>query len=296
MPVFVQAVDIGSAWLSAYQELEATGDAVNLAVSIAEPLREDLGVRRAIENQLVKERHGRSNLFSRPQSMHTVANTIFPIGLYRPGPQGAQRFMANVRIGEKQRSSDRNRDWGTYIGRLTAYPAPAGGTTNQLQSILDNLNRGVEYKDRYEIPVLVPDQDAGAGPDCATAAVLHGDTSVDRFRPVGGPCLAHVSLTSFQRRLSMVALYRSHLYEVRAYGNFLGLARLLAFLARESNRQVGELLVVTGHAWAGLGSSARSELIAQARAHAGQVVDIETHARPLGASTRDLDLPREPRG
>jgi thymidylate synthase len=291
MPVLIDSTDIGSAWLAAYQALQKTGHAVNLAVSIADPLREDRGVRRAIEQQLVDLRTNGKNSFGRPQSMHTVANTIFPISLYRPGSDGAaQRFLVNVAYGESQRAGDRNRGWGTYIGRLTAYPAPDGTTTNQIQSILDNLSAAREYKDRYEIPIAAPHIDVSQERDCAAGAVLHGDSSVDVFRAQGGPCLAHVSLTSFEGSLSMVALYRAHVYETRAYGNFLGLARLLAFFANESGREVGELLFVTGHAWAN--APGRDRILAAARAASGQVVDIETHARPLGSSMRDLDLPQ----
>ena len=290
MPVLIDSTDIGSAWLAAYTALQKTGHAVNLAVSIADPLREDRGVRRAIEEQLVNLRASGKNGFARPQSMHTVANTIFPISLYRPESEGAaQRFLANVARGEGQRAGDRNRGWGTYIGRLTAYPAPDGTTTNQIQSILENLNHEIDYKDRYEIPIASPHLDVGEAPDCATGAVLHGDSSVDVFRAQGGPCLAHVSLTSFEGHLSMVALYRAHVYETRAYGNFLGLARLLAFFANESGREVGELLVVTGHAWAN--APGRARILSAAQAASGEVVDIETHARPLGSSMRDLDLP-----
>lgn len=292
--MLIDSADIGSAWLAAYQALQKTGHAVNLAVSIADPLREDRGVRRAIEQELVNLHAEEKGDFRRPQSMHTVANTIFPIGLYRPGSEGAaQRFLKNVAHGESQRSGARHRGWGTYIGRLTAYPAPNGTSTNQIQAILKTLNLETEYKDRYEIPIVAPHLDAGRAPDCAAGAVLHGDASIDVFRPQGGPFLAHLSLTSFEGRLSIVALYRAHVYETRAYGNFLGLARLLAFLANESGRTVGELLVVTGHAWAN--APGRSDILAAAQAASGEVVDIETHARPLGSSMRDLDLPRAPR-
>ena len=48
--------------------------------------------------------------------------------------------------------------------------------------------------------------------------------------------------------MSMLALYRRHSYITHAYGNFLGLARLLYFFAHETGHDVGNLLVVTGHA------------------------------------------------
>lgn len=295
MAVFIDAPDIGSAWLKAYASLQSTGHAVNLSVAIAEPLREDVGVRRIIERRLVELRAGgRRDDFQNVQSMHTVANTIFPIGLYRPGaPGAAERFMASVKRGERVRAGSRKKGWGTYIGRLTAYPTRDGGTTNQLDAILATLNRARNFVDAYEMPIMAPDLDGAGGSDDAIAgALLHADVHTDS-RKRGGPCLAHVSLTSLNGVLSMVALYRAHTYETRAYGNFLGLARLLAFLAAESRREVGQLLVVTGHAYAV--APARGSLLDAAHLAAGDITDIETHARPLGATMRDLDLPAGPR-
>lgn len=289
MAVFVQGLDIGSSWLAAYEQLQQTGHAVNLAVAIEEPLREDAGVRRTIEAELVKCReHTDLKAFRSPQSMHTVANTIFPIGLYRPGPEGAaERFFANALRVERQRAKAKNRQWGTYIGRLVAYPSPNGSTTNQLATALDVLNRERNYKDRYELPMAVAQDQAT---DVTGGALLHGDCATDGFRAQGGPCLAHVSFTSVGGRLSMTALYRAHAYEVRAYGNFLGLARLLSFLADESGREVGDLLIVASHAWAD--SPSRSHLLEATRKASGKVSEIETHARPLGVGVGDLDLPK----
>lgn len=288
MAVFVRGSDIGSSWLAAYSELQKTGHAVNLAVAIEDPLREDVGVRRAIEAELVRCRdYTELSAFKRPQSMDTVANTIFPVGLYRPDREGAaERFFANALRVERQRSAAKHRSWGTYIGRLVAYPSPNGELTNQLATSLEVLNRERNYKDRYEIPVATPQEQMT---DVSGGALLHGDCATDGFRAQGGPCLAHMSFTSVDGRLSMTALYRAHAYEVRAYGNFLGLARLLSFLATESKREVGDLLVVASHAWAD--SPQRGQLLDSARAASGIVTAIETHARPLGVGVADLALP-----
>lgn len=288
MAVFVRGSDIGSSWLAAYEQLQRTGHAVNLAVAIEKPLFEDVGVRRAVEAELVRCReHTDHHAFRRPQSMHTVANTIFPVGLYRPDREGAAaRFFENALRVERQRATARKRQWGTYIGRLVAYPSPNGATTNQLLTALQVLNRDRNYKNRYELPVVAPQDQTD---DVTGGALLHGDSATDRFRAQGGPCLAHLSFSSVDGRLSMTALYRAHAYEVRAYGNFLGLARLLAFMAAESGREVGELLVVASHAWAD--SPARAQLFKAAQVASGDVTGIETHARPLGVGVHDLDLP-----
>jgi hypothetical protein len=54
------------------------------------------------------------------QSMHTVANTVFPISLIPPMVPTARqpRFIANALMGEQNRTPRQpDRRWGTYLGR-----------------------------------------------------------------------------------------------------------------------------------------------------------------------------------
>lgn len=296
MGTYVVGEDIGSAWLAAFRALDARkGSIVNLAVDITSPTTEDLGVRHAIEETLADLRD--THRVANAQSMHTVANTVFPISLYRPDSKGAaERFIDNALKGEQNRRHATRRQWGTYLGRLVAYPARDGNTTNQLAASLDRLSaKGNEWSDLYEMPITRPDGDYDEPdwetvlpePPATVGAVLHGDSRLDaRWR--GGPCLAHVSLTLEHGVLSMVALYRRHSYVTRAYGNFLGLARLLYFLAHESGHEVGNLLVVTGHAT--VDAPGRAKLMAAAEDAAGSPTPIEVGARPLGATWFDLEL------
>jgi hypothetical protein len=298
MATYVQGADIGSAWLAAFEALDTGhGSIVNLAVDITDPLREDLGVRQIIEETLSNLRDTRPDAFGNVQSMHTVANTVFPISLYRSGRDGAaERFMANALRGEQNRAHARRRQWGTYLGRLVAYPARDGQFTNQIGLNLERLRgRDRRWSDLYEMPITAPDGDSGDpdweiddSSDSATGgALLHGDIRVDARRR-GGPCLAHISLTLEDDAVSMVALYRRHSYVPRAYGNFLGLARLLSFFAHESGHEVGNLLVVTGHAV--VDAPGRAQLLDSARRAAGDSTPIELEARELGVSWADLDL------
>ena len=293
---YVVGTDIGSAWLAAFRALDAQkGSVVNLAVDITSPTTEDLGVRRAIEETLADLRD--THRVANAQSMHTVANTVFPISLYRPGSDGAAaRFIANALKGEQNRGHAARRQWGTYLGRLVAYPARDGGTTNQLAVSLDRLSaKGKEWSDLYEMPITRPDGDhdepdwEALPPDlpATVGAVLHGDTRLDARRR-GGPCLAHISLTLEHGVVSMLALYRRHSYVTRAYGNFLGLARLLYFLAHESGHEIGNLMVVTGHAT--VDAPGRGELLAAAESAAGSPTPIEVGTRALGSTWSDLEL------
>lgn len=297
MGTYVTGIDIGSAWLAAFRALDARkGSIVNLVVDIAAPMTEDMGVRGAIEDALVGLRDNHRG-FANVQSMHTVANTVFPISLYRPDTEGAaSRFITNALKGEQNRSHAAHRRWGTYLGRLVAYPARDGGTTNQIAINLDRLSgKDRQWSDLYEVPITSPDgdhddpdwEDLGPPPSATVGAVLHGDTRLDPLRR-GGPCLAHISLTLEGGVVSMLALYRRHSYVTRAYGNLPAYLASCTSWPHESGHDVGNLLVVTGHAT--VDAPGRAELLAAAEAAAGSSTPIETGARPLGATWSDLDL------
>ncbi|MCU1525399.1 MAG: hypothetical protein JWO18_2293 [Microbacteriaceae bacterium] len=282
MADFVSGTDIGDAWLNAFAVVRSRPrGAVNLSVEIKNPLIEDLGIRREIElhlSDLQRDKH--------VQSVHTVANTIFPIAQYRPGEGAAERFFVNVISGGTVRRGNAA-GWGTYIQRLVAYPTPDGETTNQLEQILARLRGDRHWADIYEAPIMA----LGEGAATSTA-LLHADVRTDSRRR-GGPCLAHLSFTLDDGRLSLAALYRHHTYIDRAYGNFVGLGRLMNFLANEAGLEVGNLLVVTGHADDGLPGAAK--LLSAAIAASGEPTPIELQARPLGVGWHDLDLPEAAR-
>ncbi|WP_164743578.1 hypothetical protein [Microbacterium sulfonylureivorans] len=289
MATVVWGSDIGDAWLNAYEQLLPRGEVHNLTVNIASPLEEDLGVRRVIERKLLDFETAGGKDHRNPQSMDTVASTIFPVALYRPGPGAAERLFRNVARAESLRAHSRRKGWGTYIGRLTNYPSPAGARVNQLELAIDRLSaRDKAWSDLYELPIGAPGEPYA--PDSAGVSLgTHADMAYDA-RTIGNPCLAHISLTRLNGVVHMVALYRRHHYVARAYGNFLGLGRLLNFLAAESGLEPGELTVVTGHALAE--TSKRHAIYGEARQAAREVVPIEVGARPLGASVDDLELPR----
>jgi hypothetical protein len=309
MSVHVRGSNIGEAWLASFGALsEHRWDLVNLTVTIDDPCVEDLGIRRALELELA--RRLRAGVQPAPQSVHTVANTIFPLSLYVPGRgDAAQRFFDAAIAGQRSRHGSSAR-WGTYIGRFLDYPGPKG-RANQLELLLTQLRTdGAQWKDRYELAASIPDQDGPPDPDdqwlepAATgsaasrprrsAAAVHdlrviSDPRSDHHAR-GGPCLAHVSLTMIEDRLHMTAMYRRQSYVARAYGNFLGLARLQHFLAAESGHEVGELMIVATHAEAE--GTGRSGLLAAASTAHSDIQPIEVHARGLGRSWRDLDLPQ----
>jgi len=51
------------------------------------------------------------------------------------------------------------------------------------------------------------------------------------------------------RTISLLAVYRNHDIVERAYGNYLGLGQLLAFLCTETGSSAGQLTCLSSHAY-----------------------------------------------
>jgi len=103
------------------------------------------------------------------------------------------------------------------------------GSVNQIANAIEALSRTTTQGNRWvdPIPILLdlPGRSAPAH--------------------VGFPCLSLVQFHRVEDRLDATAVYRSHYYHDKAYGNFIGLGRLQQLVARESGLAVGELTVVS---------------------------------------------------
>jgi hypothetical protein len=246
---FIGGSNVSEAWLNATEFLLSVGgDATNLCVTVQDPSIEDSGIRGCLDSFLEsRRREQRSG--QRVEKVSTVANTIFPQHLYRPalGDQAMQHLF--MLAGEARPLSRRRNRSDTYFDRLWYWPQEPVGF-NQLERAVLRLRsehrRGRESGNAYELGFV----NVGGTDD--ETFVVYGP-GLDN-RTIGFPCLSHVSLSLNQGRIHMAALYRNHQFMRRAYGNYVGLARLLAFIVRESGWQLGELMCVSSHATAEVGS------------------------------------------
>lgn len=296
MSVHIHGGNLSEAWVSAYDALaqRPKGQAVNMTVSVANPGREILAVRQEIDAEVAELRAAGNSVFNK--SIHTVANTIFPISLYR---EGRPEAFYDAAIAGQSRRDGKITSWGakggTYIGRLLDYPTYGGQSFNQLARMLDNLNARLNYQDSYEMAFTCEHPDPDPNDPVRSASASTFVPNYDNNHR-GGQCLSHISLNrSPGGALSMVALYRHQTFLTRAYGNFLGLARLQHFLVRECQKElrVGELMIVASHAE--IDSEARPgapDLVARCQEFLDDVpAEIEWQARPFGAKWSDLNLP-----
>ena len=200
---------------------------VNLSVAITQPLAEEHAVHRAFDS-FVAARNKR--LASTVPPVATVANTIFPASIYCPSRPDAEAhlYQARKRVVERQKRFKKRYE--TYFDRLIAYPWKPE-PINQLERVIGQIRaakeKGHSNGSLYELALFHAHRDA---------------------RPQAFPCLSHISLSLVGGTIHMSAVYRNQYFLQRAYGNYVGLGRLLNFIACETGFECGELLCVSSHA------------------------------------------------
>lgn len=231
-------------WLAAARYLEGNGySARNLVLEIPNPgtlKPDDRRIRNAVNAELVT--------YEGELSIETVASTIFPQDLYaRHGRAGLYADYQRVMARAKKEGT-----WGTYFDRMTRRTNARGEMVNPLNSLIEKLKRSAApgariWQSTYELSPSDPAEDIDPGKNGGELATY--DPGADRNRPLGGPCLSHVSfkITGGQQ-LDLSAMYRSHYYCARTLGNLIGLARLQKFVAIESGLQLGVLTCLSTHA------------------------------------------------
>jgi hypothetical protein len=218
--------DCASAWREAVRAVDARPghSAYNVIIDVADPIAAATLADGRI--RLVDE-----FLSGYEKSVETVANTIFPAGLYRRygAPDFFDVFLEKVL--KKVRRSER---WsGYYFERMIQYPVRTGEPPNQLWEIVGRLSdENVRALNKFELSLFDPVRDV--------------DNS-----PYGGQCLSFMSFKvtpGADRTLTLTAMYRNHFYIEKLLGNLIGLGRLMDFVAREAGLNVGSLTVISTHA------------------------------------------------
>ncbi len=239
MAKLICAEGLTEAWLAAaeFLSMQPKQECVSLFLSIENPTavsKADKAAMKIVEDfQLA---HGR-------QPLDTVADTIFPKSHYKSGGltgvmEDYPSAMEELRHGRDELSGK----WGTYALRMLSQPMADGTNANQLERTLYKLAKD-NKKACFELspgPVLV---DVSTPENVAEMTTY--DVGADKNKFQGLACLSHLSFTreSPGGKLHLNATYRSHYYLERALGNLIGLAGLLAFVAEESEHEIGSLAI-----------------------------------------------------
>jgi hypothetical protein len=248
MALFVSERNVSTAWVEALDALLAAGnDVVNLTVTIADPTEEHPGVR-ALIDEFNGDRRKRDR--KAVELVSTVANTVFPEAWYREHlGVDAEEHLYELERTTRPVSRKRNRT-GTYFERMVAWPGPNGDRFNQLDQVVRRLRsaaiQGVQRGNAYEVSLAMPADEAIAVP-----IVVGGRDRQTR----GFPCLSHLSFSLNKGVVHLSAMYRSHDFISRAYGNYLGLGRVLRFVALQAGFPIGEVTCLSASATAEIGKT-----------------------------------------
>jgi hypothetical protein len=244
----IDANDISSAWAKAYLKLVARGvtEIAPLIVTVNISAADDFErpeIRHALDSYLDKLKASGSEKFSKLQSVHTVANTIFPQSLWNPGSEddAGKLFERFEKAWPRIKRCPQNYR-GSYFRRLTAFrPKEGSPPVNQLKHIIETYKAGNHRRSALQASVFDP-------------ALDHSNSHRLPF-----PCLHQVAFApTASGGLAVTGFYATQYVIDRAYGNFLGLCRLGHFMASQLGLQLARMTCVASVAQ--LGTPNKTEL------------------------------------
>lgn len=225
---------VSEAWLASVIAVDALPKhhTYHLIVRIEQPDKEVPAIRAIVDKMIahINKNSAKKNIYD----VDTVRNTIFPAEIARTSgtpEQLATRYRAYYPRLQKCNGNHS----GTYFGRLVALPS-SEGEIDQLNNLIFKLRdpKNPDRRTRFELDLGVD------------ATIYRAEE--DRDNLMGFPCLSFISFQREGKKLHMLAFYRHQYLIGRGYGNYLGLGQLLAYVASVCKMEVGELLIVAGHA------------------------------------------------
>jgi hypothetical protein len=228
------------------------------------------------EDQALRDRCDALASATGKKDISEVANTIFPAAMASLTPEPAD-LVARYRAAYPTIRRFPGNHRGTYFGRLVCYPGQRGDI-DQLCPLIDKLRRESTNDRPKSVRYEVNLQEAGdadpvredtapeehdeepvqKGNDSSVAAIIRGERDNS---PMGFPCLSMYSFQLDHGRVHLLAHYRYEYLIARGYGNYLGLTRLLGYVAGSAGLEVGQLTVVTGRAKVDVGKKNLSKYL-----------------------------------
>jgi thymidylate synthase len=160
--------------------------------------------------------------------LSVVAKVLFPSSPQKINETREEYYSRwKAMLSRSRKSRALHSSWGsTYFERLLSLD----GSDNQIERMIHALTTWQRKE---------------------AALVAHlSAPAKDHLKPIGSPCLQFIEiLWGANNVIDLTAVYRNHDYLNKALGNFLGLARLLLFIAKESNKKPGRIVCHSVHAY-----------------------------------------------
>ncbi len=165
-------------------------------------------------------------------SIETVASTIFPKSLWNPALDRSTLFNRYLSILPRIRKCRPNVN-GTYFERLIAFGD--NEPFNQLEHVIQTYQGGNHRRSALQATIFDPLKD-------------HTDQ-----RQRGFPCLQLINFTPIVEKgsLEVSGFYANQYMFTKAYGNYLGLARLGRFVAHELGFTLTRVICIASNAQLG---------------------------------------------
>lgn len=223
---YITASNLSEAWLEVFRRVTKPGvkKLTPLVVIIT-----DVKNGQAAEDYKVREELDAALKQAGECSCQTVASTIFPNSLWNKN-QGRERFFERYRrILPEIKKCPPNRN-GVYSERLIAFRMKKGEEPiNQLNHIIQTYQQGNHRHSALQASIFNP----------------YSDHTDQRRR--GFPCLQQVAFEADHksRGLIITGFYAKQYIFEKAYGNYLGLCGLGAFMAHEMGLELKQVTCIT---------------------------------------------------
>jgi len=230
----VAGANLSEAWARAFLRVAETPkrELAPLIVTITTPfgVQERPDIRAVVDEALAEA--GES-------SVDTVAGTIFPKSLWNRTQPRAALYDRYVRIWPRIKKVPQNRR-GTYFQRFTSFGDQG---LNQLEEVLRTWEEA---------------RTAGRGHRRSALQLAVLDPTVDlvHLPRLGFPCLHQVSIVpGADGCLTLAGYYATQTMFEKAYGNYLGLAQLGAFVSHELQMPLASITCIASVGILGQNSS-----------------------------------------
>lgn len=236
----IKADGLSKAWLEALKTVVGQGEIAPLVVTF--PAEQNDGKRDTAEVRSALDEMLGSN---KKIGCGTVSNTIFPGSLWNPNEPSSRLYSAYIQILPVLWKDSRNRR-GLYFERLIDYGnnKNPGSGVNQLALVIENWHAGRHRRSGLQASIF--------------------DASNDHLKTpyLGFPCLHQIAFTPLNAGKGLgITGYYGHEYIVdKAYGNYLGLAKLGEFMAREMGLNLEQISVVASVASLGSTKISKAQL------------------------------------
>jgi hypothetical protein len=247
-PMLIDQPNLSLAWAEAFQAIRTAPSHRLSPLTLSftgfennEPV-EDQGIRETLDEAL--KGAGKIDKGGM-QSVQTVANTIFPQVLWRRAKGDRHALYASYRenLPDYVTMCPQQNKRGLYFGRLTAF-----GLDHKTGEPLPRYPKGSLAEDGNQLEVIIKTCKKSAQTIKLQASVFDPTRDHIPDARVSFPCLQHVTFVPnfSDDTIVMNAFYATQQLFMKAYGNFLGLARLGLFVAGETNLNLDRVTCFIG--------------------------------------------------